>query len=1320
MIRFLLFIGFNLLIAFNLFSQNISNYIFSSQSGTYTALTTTNSTLGVLSTGSANEGLFNNIPIGFDFFFLNTRHITLTASTNGWLALSPGTITNSFAANNLNSLTAPTNLIAPLWDDLDLSSGAFRYQTSGTAPNRVFTAEWSNVEWNWNTNTAVISFQVKLSETTGQIQLEYKQEIGTVSGASASIGIRGTNGTNFVYQSLAGTGTTPSISTSLSTNNLNTKPATNQTYRFINNTINAPIFLGINLITINSMRLNWNDIALIETGYVIFKSTDNINFSFVDLIAPNSTNYNVTNLVSGTTYYYRVFALNEGRLSTALTGSASTLLGTIGGTLNIPGNYNTITAALNALRSSGMASSTIIQLNTTYNSSLETYPIDISNIGTSSTRLLTIRPASNVTSLTISSLTNTSAFLFTNSNSIIIDGRPGGIGSTRALYITCPNGRNTILFDGDCSNDTIRFCKLSLNDNSSSTFPLSSVISFTSQSNYSFTGCNNNGILNNEIFGINSPSSLITFGTNVFSSLPAVSQNNTISNNIMYDFLGNFSFYNSGILIRGQVNQFTISNNTIYQTSSLSTQAQNGYITMNAINIYSNSEGNHTISNNVIGGSQAFALGSPWEVGPVSEGNSVIPIEVTVGSSSSMNITGNTIRNFFVGSSIGSFGLPIFAGIKFTSFGKSSNVNISNNNIGNDTGTNSIGIINEANVSSQVVGILTEAYDTTNITINNNKIGAFSLSGTSNNDGILFSGIIIGSSGSVNNNLIGSLTNNNSINAISNTSNSSQSIYGITNCFIPGNIRNSNNYNISNNIISGLQNNFTPSSIIDRMVGIDILDASSLTIQNNTIQNLTASNSSSNTSSFSLKGINIVNNTITNAAGYNLTANTVRNLSNINIGGFCNSAGIYLNNISNNRSTISRNFIHSFNHNSQNNVSNMVGIYLTEGDVLLANNMIRLGLNAAGNSMIAPINISCFESNSTDNVDVWHNSFFVGGLLGNSISNTYCVKRNSSSNFNLTNNILVNNRSFSAGTLKRNFAIGIASNSLITGTKNCYFYSGAGASLGQIGTTDYDSIIQWRAASTFDSGSGRVNPNFVNATGSVSSVDLHVSGATPIESNGVFLSLISVDFDGQTRSNLTPNDIGADAGNFTFVTLPVKWKLFTAELLENDFVSLKFATTQEINNKEFVMERSFDGINFTKINSIQGKGNSNVVNNYFYNDNISSLNKEITTLYYRIKQVDFDGNFSYSTIEKVNLLADITTKSFAVYPNPANDKIVVSGLIPNINNELEIVNMNGQIVKKLSVIYTENDSEIDLSDLPKGIYMISVTGNSNKIKLVKL
>lgn len=1301
-------------------SQNISNYVFTAQSSTYTPLTSLNSTLAVLSSGSSNEGLYNNIPIGFDFFYLNTRHSSLSASTNGWLALTPGTITNSFAANNFSSVSAPTNLIAPLWDDLDLASGGFRYQTSGVAPNRVFTAEWNNVEWNWNSNTSVISFQVKLFETSGNIQFEYKQEAGLIAGASASIGIRGSNGTNFVFQSLNGTGTSPLSSNSSSTNSLNTKPATGQIYRFANNTISAPTNLFVNLITINSMRLNWVDGVTNESGYVIFRSTDNINFSFVELIAPNSTNYTLTNLPSGTTFFYRVFALNEGRLSTALTGSASTLIGTLAGILNVPGNYNTITAALNAIRSSGMASSITIQLNTTYNSSLETYPIDISNIGTSNSRILTVRPASNVINLSISAPSNTSAFLITNSNSIVIDGRPGGVGTNRALNITCPNGRNTILFDGDCSNDTIRFCKLSLNDNSTSSFPLSSVISFASQNNFSLTGCNNNGILNNEIFGINSPSALITFGINVFSSNPAVSKNNTISNNILYDFLGNFPFYNSGVLIRGQVDSFNVSNNNFFQTSSLSTTSFNNTFTMNAINIYSIGSGNHTISNNIIGGGQQFNLGNPWEVGPVSEPNVVIPIEVTVGNSSSLNITNNTIRNFFIGSSSGILSTPIFTGIKFTSFGKSTNININNNNIGNDTGTNSITIINEGNTNSQVIGILAEAYDTSNITINNNKIGAFSMSGTSNNDGVVFSGIILSSSGTINGNLIGSTSNENSIRIISSATNSNQAMFGITNCLFPGFTRTTENYTINNNSISGLKNNFISSSTIDRLVGIDILDANSISLQNNLIQNLTLNNPSTTANFYTLKGINIININVANALGYNLTANTIRNLVNLSATGICNTAGIYFNTISNNINNVSRNFIHSFNHSSQNNVSNLVGITLIEGDLKLTNNMIRLGITASGASLTAPINISCFENNSSDNVDVWHNSFYVGGTLASSISNTYCLKRNSSSNMNIANNIMVNNRAFSASTSKRNYCIGITNNNLLTGIKNCYFYTGIGTSLAQIGTTNFDSIIPWRGASTIDAESGRVNPNFINATGTQTTVDLHVSGATPIESNGAFIPSVLVDFDGQTRSTLTPNDIGADAGNFTFVTLPVKWKLFNAKLIENYMVNLKFATTQEINNKEFVIERSIDGINFTKINSLEGKGQSNVVNNYFYNDNISGVNKNITTLYYRIKQIDFDGNFSFSSIEKVNLLADIITKSFAVYPNPTSDKIYVSGLIPNIINELEIVNINGQIVKKLSVIYTENDTEIEVSDLPKGIYIISVIGSSNKIKLVKL
>ncbi len=1317
MMRLFTFVFLTLSLSTFTLAQNISNYVFTAQSGTYTPLTALIATSPALSSGSSNEGLYNNIPIGFDFFYLNTRHNTLSASTNGWLALTPGTITNSIAANNLSSNSAPTNLIAPLWDDLDLASGSFKYQTSGIAPNRIFTAEWSNVEWNWNSNTSVISFQVKLFETSGNIQFEYKQETGLIAGASASIGIRGTNGTNIVFQSLNGTSTSPTSSITLSTNSLNTKPATGQIYRFTNNAISAPTSLFINSITINSMRLNWVDGVSNETGYVVFRSTDNINFSFVELIAPNSTNYTLTNLPSGTTFFYRVFALNEGRLSSALTGSASTLIGTLGGVLNVPGNYSTITAALNAIRSSGMASAITIQLNTIYNSSLETYPIDISNIGTSSTRILTIRPASNVTNLTISAPSNLSAFLITNSNFITIDGRPGGVGTNRVLDITCTSGKNTILFDGDCSNDTIRFCKLSLNDNSTSSFPLSSVISFASQNNVTLTGCNNNGILNNEIFGINSPSALVTFGANVFSSNPAVSKNNTISNNILYDFLGNFPFYNSAVLIRGQVDSFTISNNNFFQTSSLSTISFSNTFTMNAINIYSNGVGNHTISNNIIGGSQPSTLGNPWEVGPVSEPNVIIPIEVTVGSSSSMNITNNTIRNFFIGSSSGNLGTPMFTGIKFTTFGKSTNININNNNIGNDTGTNSITVINEGNTNAQVIGILAEAFDTSNIAINNNKIGAFSMFGTSTNDGVIFSGIILSSAGTINGNLIGSLSNENSIRINSNATGSNQAVYGITNCSFPSYNRTSENYTINNNTISGLKNNFTASSTIDRVVGIDILDANSATIQNNLIQNLIVNNPSTTANSYTLKGINILNNNIANALGYNLTANTIRNLANVSTTGICNTAGIYFNTISNLTNNISRNFIHSFNHTSQNNVSNLTGITLIEGDIKLTNNMVRLGITASGASLLAPINISCFENNSSDNVDIWHNSFYIGGTLPSSISNTYCIKRNSSSNMNIANNIMVNNRAFSASTSKRNFCIGIITNSLLSGIRNCYFYTGAGTGLAQIGASNFDSIIPWRAASTIDAESGRVNPNFINATGTQNTVDLHVSGATPIESNGAFIPGVLVDFDGQTRSLLTPNDIGADAGIFTLVTLPVKWQSFTAKLISGN-VQLNFATSQEINNQAFIIERSTNEIDFEFINTIKGKGNSNVVNRYVYNDNISNINSNIATLYYRIKQVDFDGNFSFSNVEKVLLNSKAENENLTFYPNPFIDKVMVSGLTANTFNEIEIANTNGQMVKHL--IVTSTETEIDLADLPKGIYIIHVIGKSSKTKLIKL
>jgi hypothetical protein len=107
-------------------AQSLNNYFFSSISGTYSYLPLT-ATSPALSSGSLNEGLYSSIPIGFDFFYLGRRITTVQTSTNGWMVLGSNQSSVSVAANNFNSFSLPNDLLAPLWDDLDMASGTFRF-----------------------------------------------------------------------------------------------------------------------------------------------------------------------------------------------------------------------------------------------------------------------------------------------------------------------------------------------------------------------------------------------------------------------------------------------------------------------------------------------------------------------------------------------------------------------------------------------------------------------------------------------------------------------------------------------------------------------------------------------------------------------------------------------------------------------------------------------------------------------------------------------------------------------------------------------------------------------------------------------------------------------------------------------------------------------------------------------------------------------------------------------------------------------------------------------------------------------------------------
>lgn len=233
------FIGF-LLTTGTCFAQ-APNYAFQAASGTYTSITG-GTAVTMTYNGSTNhdDGITtpaNAIPIGFTFNYNGTNYTFIKPCANGWASFSTTALTNNTDTWTNNLATGPAAnqrpLIAPLWDDMDLTSGSVSWLLSGTAPDRVLTIEWTGAKWDYNAASATMSFQVKLYETTNVIEFIYKQESGSIASNSggATIGISGTATNSFL--SLNGAGTAPLANASGEKSDILSKPATGQIYRWI-------------------------------------------------------------------------------------------------------------------------------------------------------------------------------------------------------------------------------------------------------------------------------------------------------------------------------------------------------------------------------------------------------------------------------------------------------------------------------------------------------------------------------------------------------------------------------------------------------------------------------------------------------------------------------------------------------------------------------------------------------------------------------------------------------------------------------------------------------------------------------------------------------------------------------------------------------------------------------------------------------------------------------------------------------------------------------------------------------------------------------
>ncbi len=182
-------------------------------------------------------------------------------------------------------------------------------------------------------------------------------------------------------------------------------------------------------------------------------------------------------------------------------------------------------------------------------------------------------------------------------------------------------------------------------------------------------------------------------------------------------------------------------------------------------------------------------------------------------------------------------------------------------------------------------------------------------------------------------------------------------------------------------------------------------------------------------------------------------------------------------------------------------------------------------------------------------------------------------------------------------------------------------------------------------------------------------------------------------------------------------TLPVELKEFTVVLNEKGEAELKWTTATEINNSHFEIERSFDSENsFIKIGKVKGLGNSNLLKSYQYFDELNLMDISATTIYYRLKQVDYDGKFEYSPVVSLNLNETKNGETIVVNPNPFKDEIKISGV--RELSSLKLYDPSGkEIMNKVLSGSADGTYIVKVSSQEKGIFILKI--NQESFKLIK-
>ncbi|HEY0058983.1 MAG TPA: T9SS type A sorting domain-containing protein, partial [Flavisolibacter sp.] len=242
----------------------------------------------------------------------------------------------------------------------------------------------------------------------------------------------------------------------------------------------------------------------------------------------------------------------------------------------------------------------------------------------------------------------------------------------------------------------------------------------------------------------------------------------------------------------------------------------------------------------------------------------------------------------------------------------------------------------------------------------------------------------------------------------------------------------------------------------------------------------------------------------------------------------------------------------------------------------------------------------------------------------------------------------------------------------------------------------------------------------VNGTTSLSTVTLSVAGTSDAP---VGLYTVMTTTSGAFTGNFAALDIPA---NYSLVytpgtnvvrvqknsmVLPLNWGTFHA-VAKNNTVALSWTTLNESNTSLFVIEHSVDGRSFTQIGTANAAGNSNSAMKYAAAHNNPALNG---TNYSRIKQVDIDGKSTYSKTITVQF-KNASVILVQALPNPVVNTLNLS--VQGKGVAVVLTSAAGTTVRNLKL--TEGQHPVDLSNLPSGVYHLSIYQDEKYIETKRI